>query len=336
MTERAAAIRFFCISVSALLLAGCGKYADFTLPLLPRGADVHPKFTMQPEPVLSHDPNPGAWDSVDALNPSVVVRGGAYYNFYSGFDGRTWHTGLATSSDGEHWAKKGRVLSPDSGTWEGSYIAANGSALFDGGEFIYWYQAGARETPRIAMAHSRDGLNWKKEPKPVLNFGPSGSFDERGLGDPYVLKIGDFFYLYYVGLNRARQQHLGLARSRDGVRWEKHRGSPVLDLPDPGSGTMDENGDGEPAVWQARGSYWMLFTGRDAHERRTLGLARSQDGVAWQRLDTYRGTAAWNRAVLCDPTVLEANGTTRVWFGGGDVASPDENLHGQIGAGTLQ
>jgi hypothetical protein len=26
----------------------------------------------------------------------------------------------------------------------------------------------------------------------------------------------------------------------------------------------------------------------------------------------------------------------RVWFGGGDVASPDENLHGQIGVAMLQ
>ncbi len=25
----------------------------------------------------------------------------------------------------------------------------------------------------------------------------------------------------------------------------------------------------------------------------------------------------------------------QVWFGGGDVASPDENLHGQIGFATL-
>jgi hypothetical protein len=25
----------------------------------------------------------------------------------------------------------------------------------------------------------------------------------------------------------------------------------------------------------------------------------------------------------------------RVWFGGGDVARPDQNIHGQIGAGVL-
>ncbi len=336
MMVPAAATRFFFISVSSFFLGGCGRYADFTLPLLPQAEPAHPTFKMERQPVLSHAAVPGAWDSVDALNPSVVMRSGVYYNLYSGFDGTAWHTGLAMSSDGEHWTKKGRVISPTSGTWEGSYIAANGSALYEGGEFLYWYQAGEKETPRIAFARSADGITWSKEPKPVLDFGPSGSWDELGLGDPYVLKLADWFYLYYVGLNRARQQHIGLARSRDGVRWEKLRGSPVVELPVPGSGAMDENGDGEPAVWKASGSYWMLFTGRDTNEHRSLALAWSRDGVVWRRLDTYRGAAPWNAAVLCDPTVLQVNGLTRVWFGGGDAASPDENLHGQIGMGTLQ
>ena len=28
--------------------------------------------------------------------------------------------------------------------------------------------------------------------------------------------------------------------------------------------------------------------------------------------------------------------TVRVWFGGGDIARPDENLNGQIGYGELK
>ena len=69
------------------------------------------------------------WDAVDALNPSVVQWRGTYWNFYSGFDGKTWHTGASTSVDGLMWVKRRKILSPDSATWEGSYIAANGSAI---------------------------------------------------------------------------------------------------------------------------------------------------------------------------------------------------------------
>ena len=92
---------------AALLLvcSACRHYADFTLPAL-AGGDPGMTFALEPrpEPVLS--PGPG-WDSHDALNPSVTAfdRGLARdrLNLYSGFDGSTWRTGLATSGDGVHW-----------------------------------------------------------------------------------------------------------------------------------------------------------------------------------------------------------------------------------------
>ena len=141
--------------------------------------------------------------------------------------------------------------------------------------------------------------------------------------------------MYYLGQDRARRQQIGLARSHDGIVWEKLRSNPVLAMSEPGG--MDDRGLGEPAVWQSQGWYWMLFTGRDAHENRTLGLARSQDGVKWTRSsEIFRGDQPWDSKVLCDPTVLVQNDKVRVWFGGGDVASPDQNLHGQIGVGEMR
>ena len=200
-----------------LCLSGCGRYADFSLPPPAPGAKAS-AFAWKPDasPVLS----PGDWDSVDVLNPSVARKENTYYNFYSGFDGKTWHTGLAISDDGFHWRKQGRIISPGPASWEGAYIAANGSALWNGSEFLYWYQAGPRETPEIGLAQSSDGKQWRKHPAPVLETGPRGSWDERGVADPYVLRIGDTYYMYYLGQDRARRQRLGVARSRDGVRWQ--------------------------------------------------------------------------------------------------------------------
>lgn len=277
---------------------------------------------------------PGEWDSVDVLNPSVVLHAGVYYNCYSGFDGQTWHTGLATSGDGTVWRKHGKVLSPDPNTWEGGYIAANGTLVEAGGEFLYWYQAGPKETPRIGLARSGDALKWRKHGPPVLETGPRGSWDERAVGDPYVIRRGGMYYLFYLGQDRAHRQRLGLARSPDGVRWQKLRSNPILDLGE--SGAFDENGLGEPAVWTAHGFYWMLYTGRNRAEVRRLGLARSRDGVGWQREPLLvRGLQPWNRSVVCDPEVEPRGGSVRVWFGGGNRPSPDENLNGQIGVGLL-
>jgi hypothetical protein len=69
---------------------------------------------------------------------------------------------------------------------------------------------------------------------------------------------------------------------------------------------------------------------------RRLGLARSRDGVTWEKQPgVFAGDQKWDSKVLCDPSVLAESGQVRVWFGGGDVARPDQNIDGQIGFGTL-
>ena len=58
----------------------------------------------------------------------------------------------------------------------------------------------------------------------------------------------------------------------------------------------------------------------------------------WTKLpQVIGGSQPWDAKVICDPTVsTDAGGETIVYFGGGDIASPDENLHGQIGRGVLR
>ncbi len=321
---------------AAIALAGCNHYADFTLPPLPGG---DPSLTF----AFDEDAEPVLTDGVDALNPSVV-RFTGLTNLYSVFDGKTWSTALAISNGGPHWQSRGLVVSPGPQPWEGKYIAANGSAVEYRGTLWYWYQAGPRNAESIGLARmdsqhpvSDAGLIFRKEEKPVLVPGPFNSWDERTVADPYVIRIDPYFYMYYLGHDRAQppQQRIGVARSRDGIVWEKLRSNPILSPGPPGS--FDEAGDGEPAVWAYHGYYWMLFTGRDFSERRRLGLARSIDGIHWRRLAAvFAGASAWDSKVICDPTVLIEGGAVHVWFGGGDVASPDENLHGKIGSAILR
>jgi len=143
--------------------------------------------------------------------------------------------------------------------------------------------------------------------------------------------------MFYLGEDRARRQSLGIARSSDGIVWEKLRINPVLEPGKPGA--FDENGVGEPAVWTSGGQWWMLYTGRDRKEHRRLGLAHSTNGVSWERVPDFvlSGSSAWDSQVICDPTVEpRADGTIRVWFGGGDVARPDQGIHGQMGVGVLR
>ena len=319
------------LALAALGLAGCGRYARFTLPAL-AGGNSNQTFEWEewPQPVL---PPGDGWDSHDALAPAMID---GHDMLYSGFDGRTWRTGMATSDDGVFWRKHGMLLEPDSRTWEGGYIAGNGSAMptYLGG-YWYWYVAGPRGFPRIGLWRMDRQSRPRREPRPVLEAGPYGSWDERGVADPDVQRFGGRFYMYYLGQDRARRQRLGVARSTDGVRWEKLRDNPILESG--GAGTFDENGLGEPAVWEYQGFYWMLYTGRDVAEDRRLGLARSTDGVHWKKMPAvFAGAQAWDSKVVCDPSVVLEGPQIRVWFGGGDVARPDENVHGQIGLAILK
>ena len=332
------------LSAGCLLLAGCSEYSRFTLPRLALPAvrgelkSVELQWSVRPNPVLPRGAA-GGWDDDDVLNPSVVHAQGSFWNLYSGFDGRTWHTGVAVSPDGLVWTKRGKILSPDPNRWEGDYIAANGTALYETGKFLYWYQGGRR--PRIGLATSTDGVQWSKLDQPVLDVGPRGSWDERGVADPYVLRVGDSLYMYYLGQDRARRQRLGVARSQDGVRWQKHRDNPILELGEPGM--FDAVGLGEPAVWAEQGWYWMLYTARDRVEHRRLGLARSRDGIQWSRVTqqpVLQGGQEWNAAVVCDPHVIphlmpQGDGSV-VYFGGGNRPEPAERLNGAIGYATLR
>jgi predicted GH43/DUF377 family glycosyl hydrolase len=337
------------VAVVAVLLSGvlswaCGaafepKQAQFAVSGCEGGAPLDVRslaWKWQAAPVLGRGPQ-GEWDAADVLNPSVVRVAGAFYNLYSGFDGRIWHTGLAVSRDGLSWEKQGRVLSPDATIWEADYIAANGSVLHDGSRFLYWYQAGERGRTRIGLASSEDARSWQKHPEPVLELGAPGSWDEAGLGDPYLIGCGDSYYLYYLGQNRRGLQRLGVARSQDGVHWQKSGSNPILDVGVPGS--FDERGLGEPAVFVAGGRFYMLYTGRDAAEQRRIGWAQSGNGVDWERIahtPLLEGFADWNSRVVCDPAVWRDGARILVWFGGGDEASPDENLNGQIGLAWIE
>jgi hypothetical protein len=60
--------------------------------------------------------------------------------------------------------------------------------------------------------------------------------------------------------------------------------------------------------------------------------------VRWEREPTLiiAGDRPWNAKVVCDAHVIREGDTVRVWFGGGNVARPDENINGQIGYGELR
>ncbi|MGT2491535.1 glycoside hydrolase family 130 protein [Cupriavidus basilensis] len=201
------------------------------------------------KPVLQRGACRGQWDSVDLLNPSVIRFKGKLYNYYSGYDGRTWHTGLATSIDGMTWEKYAAnpILSPHSKDWDVSYISANGSAIAWKGKILYFYQGvDRRGRTQIGLATSEDGVSFSKRGKPVFTVGQQHTWESQAVGDPYVIEKDGYLYLYYLGQDDMATQRLGVARSADGITWRRSPANPILDVG--AYDSFDENGLGEPSV----------------------------------------------------------------------------------------
>ncbi len=278
------------------------------------------------------------WDTLDVLNPSVLLFNGLYYNYYSGWDGKVWRTGIAISENGTDWVKQEHpVLDVRKEKWDNTYIAANGSAILCDSKVYYYYQGvdEANGYAQVGLAIAEDGINFtERTEQPVLTVGEDGEWDCRGVADPYVISFGGRYYMYYLGMDMNNVQRLGVAASDDGITWTKYQRNPIMDVGV--HGAFDEMGLGEPSVIYVSPYFYMLYTGRNKLEQRNIGLAVSADGVNWKKM-SYDGMFelpenSWDNQVICDTTLLrQEDGRVRVWYGGGNVADPDENLNGKIG-----
>jgi len=59
------------------------------------------------------------------------------------------------------------------------------------------------------------------DPKPVLEPGSKGSWDEVRVDTPSVVKTDDGYAMYYAGASADGVIMIGMATSSDGITWKK-------------------------------------------------------------------------------------------------------------------
>lgn len=177
--------------------------------------------------------------------PAVIKIDGVYHMWYTGqSDCGTLNDewvgksaiGYATSADGLHWEKcREPVLVPEA-PWE--YIALMcPHVLYENGKFRMWYSGGEQGEPdAIGYAESSDGIHWTKNPSnPIFTPVKDHSFEHTKVTASHVMKLGDWYQMFYIGFDRYMMPSVGVARSKDGITgWERHPENPIL------AGTDDE------------------------------------------------------------------------------------------------
>jgi predicted GH43/DUF377 family glycosyl hydrolase len=192
-------------------------------------------WSIYPSAVLKADS--GKWDSYTVYSPEVLRENRQYKMWYSSWKDNSspYYIGYATSPDGIHWTKYAGnpVFGPRSATWEIGGPATCSVMPIQGG-YKMWYAGGdaSFEIGRIGYATSIDGINWKRDTinSPVLSMGTANQWDEKTVGTPNVLRIGNLYYMWYSGSDPlGRYDATGVATSLDGItNWQKYESNPVL------------------------------------------------------------------------------------------------------------
>ena len=167
------------------------------------------------------------------------------------------------------------------------------SVVFDGTIYCMWYSS--LYDPRmgcggIGLATSPDGLHWTRasDGEPVLRVAAAGAFDNGQLIAPDVHYDGHTYRMWYTGSSLEISPfdvccyRVGLATSEDGVHWQRaNHGRPVLELGSPGS--HDDVQVATPSVLREGDGYRMWYAAWGKGPGHTICVARSSDGIHWER-----------------------------------------------------
>ncbi len=216
----------------------------------------------------------GSWDDTKVLAPSVLYDGSEYTMWYEAYDGSTYRIGYATSEDGVVWTTYAGNPILDvgaAGEWDDRYVFGP-SVLFDGGGYHMWYTGSDGSHERIGYAASPDGVAWTKHAgNPVLDVGPSDTWDDRYVKHCYVQLTDGEYSMWYTGYD-GHHERTGQAASEDGIVWTKYPGNPVLDLGP--SDSWEYRHASHPSVLSSGLGYKMWYNGGESSRRR-IGYAVS-------------------------------------------------------------
>jgi predicted GH43/DUF377 family glycosyl hydrolase len=155
---------------------------------------------------------------------------------------------------------------------------------------------------------------------PVLNLGPSGSWDDQYVGHPTVIYLNGTYHMWYSGSDNIPTFKIGYANSSDGITWNRYSSNPVLDL---GSGgEWDSYRVYSPSVVFDGSIYHMWYTGYNNAIFR-IGYANSTDGITWVKspanpvLSLGPG-GEWDDSRVYQPSIYFDGSTFHMWYSGYD------------------
>jgi hypothetical protein len=209
----------------------------------------------------------------------------------AGFESGAAVIGLAWSDNLRNWQIDEPILLPQQGAaWEKGGLYK--SHLMKFGDLYYLFYNAKDKTlgedqgienlwhEQIGVATSRDLKVWTRyADNPIVPHGPPGAPDEQFAANPYVVRHGDTWGMYYYGLGRDLKARVLFASSPDPFHFVKSN-TPITDLGPPGS--VDDTRALKPSVISWGGDLYVFYIGSaggfgdPAVVKRGITVARSR------------------------------------------------------------
>jgi len=169
----------------------------------------------------------GPWREV--TRPYVLVEEDGLTMWYSAKDDDRVVICWATSADGLNWRPQGVAIAPEE-PWEKSAVMCPSVLRDPDGGYHMWYSGGEQYEPdAIGYARSDDGIHWRRLPTPVLSPEADSTWEAERVAGAHVFRSNGHLYAAYIGFaNGFEDSSIGIARSSDGIHWERHAGNPVI------------------------------------------------------------------------------------------------------------
>ena len=164
----------------------------------------------------------------------------------------------------------------------------NGLVYFGGYYHVFYQHAPDYEVPwkqpmHWGHARTKDFLTWEELPVALY---PDRDYDNNGCWSGTAIVKDDTLYLFYASVHtpdgsKEKIQTVSVARSKDGVHFQKYEGNPVIDHY-PLEGGPDFR---DPAVCCINGTYYcVMATGSPKDKAARLLLYKSYDLYSWDYL----------------------------------------------------
>jgi hypothetical protein len=248
----------------------------------------------------------------------------------------------------QSWVKRGVILEPGfAGPRSSKFVSSPSVVRLEDGRLRMYVWVADGSPPwlhgrHIVIAAESDPANpfqWQVLSKEAVGPDPASKIRDRGVGFPYVLPRTDGPWLMYFGtwggdwtLKQELTNRIGLAVSHDkGLTWEVMKEDV---LPSGPRGSFDAGAIPSVGVLQrGKDDYLMWYTAAERYLRfgevnqgiLNIGVARSRDGISWNKLEqpallAREGAADPYEACLARPAILMLGGVYHMWFGVYDMA----------------